>query len=113
MKPLVDRRRKVRICELFPTKIKGADPQGNLYEIDTVLENLSASGLYVRMAQKVQEGDKLSIRIKLPPVSEVGAPGLNVLTEGDVLRVDCLESDSFGVAVVFTRSVRFTRYRVV
>lgn len=103
----VERRSKVRNYEPFPAKVQCTDPNGDLFEIDTVLDNLSTSGLYLRMAQKVQEGDQLSIRIKLPPVSDVAAPGLNVSTEGEVLRVDCLKSDSFGVAV------RFTRYRVL
>ena len=103
----VERRGKVRNYEPFSVKVQYADPNGNFFEIDTVLDNLSTSGLYLRMAQKVHAGDKLSIRINLPPVSDVAAPGLNVSTEGEVLRVDPLRNDKFGVAV------RFTRYRVL
>ena len=102
-----ERREKARVCEHVPARVQGADPTGNPFEIDTLLDNLSASGLYMHMAQKVQQGDKLSIRIKLPPVADVTSPGLDVSTEGEVLRVDPLESDSFGVAV------RFTRHRVL
>jgi hypothetical protein len=102
-----ERRQKMRVCEIFFAKVQGADPRGNPFEIAAVLENLSTSGLYMRIAQKVQEGDKLSIRIKLPPVSDLTAPGLDVAAEGEVLRVDRLEKDSFAVAV------RFTRHRVL
>jgi hypothetical protein len=101
-----ERRDKTRVYERFSAKVQGADAEGSPFEMDTVLENLSSSGLYMRMARKVQEGDNLSIQIKLPPVSDVAAPGLRVAAQGEVLRVNCL-NDDYGVAV------RFTRHRVL
>jgi hypothetical protein len=93
----------VRVYEPFPLKVQGADPTGSLFEIDTVSENLSSSGLYLRMAKTVEKGDKLSIRIKFPPVANDNAPGLNVAASGEVQRIDRLDNDTFGVAVRFTR----------
>ncbi len=102
-----ERRYKARVYEPYAVRVQGTDPTGSLFEINTVLENLSTSGLYLRMAKPVEKGDKLSIRIKIPPVSDDTAPGLHVAASGEVQRIDRLDNDTLGVAV------RFTRHRVL
>ena len=97
-----ERREKARILDSFSARVQGIDLKGRRFELDAVLENLSSSGLYMRVREMVREGDQLSIRIHVPPVSDLTAPGLNVAAQGEVLRVDRL-TDDYGVAVRFKR----------
>ena len=97
-------RRQERIYEPFPVMVRGVDATGETFEINTVLDNLSASGLYVRLERRIEPGTKLFaiVHISMSP-PEVPAP--HVAVRGVVLRVEPLPDDTWGVAV------RFTRYR--
>src|SRR5688572_7498432 len=97
-------RRQERIYEPFPLVVRGVDASGETFEINTVLDSLSASGLYVRLERRVAPGTKLFAIVHIstsPP--EVPAP--HVAVRCVVLCVEPQPDGTWGVAV------RFTRYR--
>ena len=96
-----ERRRKPRIYKPFIAKIRGIDADGKPFEVDTVLDDLSASGLYLRLQKIVKKDATLYINIQLSLSRE--RPGPVVETEGVAVRVEPRPSGFFGLAVEFTK----------
>ena len=97
-------RRQEPIYEPFPVMVRTVDASGESFEIRTVLESFSASGLCIRLERRVDLGTKLFALVRLstsPP--EVRAPCVAV--RGSVLHAEPQPDGMWGVAV------RFTRYR--
>jgi PilZ domain len=97
-----ERRRQERIYEPFPVTIRSVDASGEAFEIQTVLDNFSASGFRVRLARRVERGARVFAIVRLstsPP--EVPAPRLAV--RGAVLAVEPQRDGTWSVAVNFTR----------
>ena len=97
-----ERRTKPRICEGFPAKVSGTDTWGHPFNTDVLLENLSASGLYLTSSKKVKQGSRLSVVICLSSVEGRQDPGACVATRGIVVRVDSKHRANYGLAVEFT-----------
>jgi len=97
-----ERRHKPRIYEPFPVWVRGIDKRGQAFETDTLIENLSASGLYMSLPQNVNQGSNLFVVIKF----STRKPGPRVAARGVVLRVDPKPDEYSGVAVAI-RQVRF------
>ena len=98
-----ERRGKPRICEPFPATVQGVNAQGEPFELSAVLDNLSAGGLYLRLAHCITEGTKLFVTIRLSFAAmdeEVSAS--RVATHGVVLRAEPMLSGACGVALRFT-----------
>lgn len=76
--------------------------KGQPLDIDTVLDNLSVGGLYVRIPRRMEPGARLAVGIRL---SEPGAgqPAARIATRGVVLRVETTSGGGHGVAVAFER----------
>jgi hypothetical protein len=98
-----ERRRKVRIYESFPARVEGTDAEGNSFEIETVVDDLSAGGARLQMPRLVVEGQKLSLSLTVPAASEGEFKGLRVAAYGVVRRVDSLPSGLLSLAIEFTR----------
>ena len=99
----VERRRKVRIYEPFPAKVEGTDADGNFFEIETVVDDLSAGGALLQMPRQVAEGEKLSISLTVPAASEGELKGLRVAAYGVVRRVNPWPNGLLSLAMEFTR----------
>ncbi len=67
----MERRSKLRIYDPFPVVIGGVDARGVGFKAATVIDNLSASGLYVRLARSLGTGTELAFTIQL---SILGTP---------------------------------------
>ena len=93
-----------RIYEPFPVMVRGVGASKETFEINTVLDNFSASSLYVRLERRIEPGIKLFaiVHVSMSP-PEVPAPRVTV--RGVVLRTEPQPDGTWGVAV------RFTRYR--
>ena len=61
----VERRSKPRIDEHFPAKVRGVDTAGKAFKAETVIDNLSAGGVYLRLARPVSPGADLFVIIRL------------------------------------------------
>lgn len=97
-----ERRAKARVRTPFPATVRGTNADGESFETDTHLNNLSAGGLHLQLAQPVKEGVKLFIIVWLAPApsSEVSTP--RVALRGTVLRVEPAADGAYGVAVAIT-----------
>jgi c-di-GMP-binding flagellar brake protein YcgR len=102
----VERRDDPRISNPFPVRVEGVDTDGNVFEVQTVLDNLSSGGLYVRLFRTVKPGVKLSIRFRFlnGPAAEESTPC--VVAQGVVVRTEPKVGGACGVAVMF-KSRRF------
>jgi hypothetical protein len=102
----VERRAKARVAIPFPATVRGLNANGETTETDTHLNNLSAGGLHLRLAQPINQGANLFIIIWLgsSPKRELGTP--RVAVRGIVSRVEPESAGAYGVAVAI-RQYRF------
>ena len=103
MPPIPERRRKPRIDIPFPAKVKGVDANGEAFETNSVLDNFSAGGLYLRLACSLNQGAELLVFVELPTASEDKAGASLIETKGVVLRAEPKPDGACGVAVGFER----------
>jgi hypothetical protein len=105
----LERRSKPRVSVPFRATVQGTDVDGVYFELTTNLDNLSAGGLYLRLANEVRVGSRLLVNVHLNAHGDTMlAEGCLVLeVYGPVARVDPVACDSYGVAVTFSNSVLF------
>jgi hypothetical protein len=100
---LEERRRKPRIFEYFPVKVRGMDANGEAFELDATLDNLSAGGLYMRLTRRMEADGRLFIVIRLSAATtdKVSAP--HIAVRGRVVRAEQQSPGTYGLAIAFTR----------
>ena len=98
-----DRRRKPRIHEPFAARVRGIDGRGDPFEVEAVLDNLSAGGLYMWLKRHVEEGLQIFVLFRLATRLTPEVKGLRVAAQGRVLRSELRPDGACGVAVVFER----------
>jgi hypothetical protein len=100
---LEERRRKPRIFEYFPVKVRGVDASGEAFELDATIDNLSAGGLYMRLTRRMEANGRLFIVIHLSAAftDKISAPRIAV--RGRVVRAEQQSSGTYGLAIAFTR----------
>ncbi len=98
---LIERRNLPRIATPFPATVRGVDQAGDRFRIDTVLDNFSAAGLYLRLARPIEPGTTLFVvvRFTIAPAAGPAAPG--VAARGVVVWAEP-QPGAWGVAVKFT-----------
>jgi hypothetical protein len=100
-----DRRQNARIYLPFPAVVEGVNTSGEHFKVDTVLDNLSKDGLYVRLFPSVAQGSEITVVFRLSTAAvETSSP--RVAIKGTVLRVDERPGGAFGIAIQF-KSPRF------
>lgn len=92
---LEERRAKPRLKEPFPTRAWGTDAAGRTFEIDGVLDNISSTGLYLRIPRQMKSGAELSVVIKFLN----GQDGATALLLGQVLRDEPQPDGDHGLAL--------------
>lgn len=102
----VERRRNPRTNLPFHVKVHGIDDAGKKFSIETVVDNISGSGLYLRMLPYVEEGAKLVMDIQLKTAHQLSDEGRHFSVDGTVVRSEKLAGGASGVAVSFAK-VRF------
>jgi hypothetical protein len=101
-----ERRSKLRILMPFHAKVKGLDSGGHEFIVETVLDNISADGLYMRLVPNVAVGSNLWIDVGLHTTSHVTEDSPRFSVDGIVLRTEEKPGGAHGVAVSFAK-VRF------
>ncbi len=96
-----ERRGKPRICVPFHAKVKGVDEKGDAFDVDTVLDNISGDGLYLRLMPCVEQGTKLSLVLGLHSASKATDGDARFSIDGVVRRVEKRTGGACGVAVTF------------
>ncbi len=104
--PNRERRNKLRISVPFHARVKGMDLNGNEFMVETVLDYISADGLYMRILPSVKIGATLAIDVGLHTTSHVTEDTPRFSVDGSVLRTDVKPGGACGVAVSFAK-VRF------
>ena len=82
-----ERRDKLRIVGPYPAIVRGTDESGERFEADTVVDNLSAGGLFLRLSEKVSKGARLFILCQLSTSPDDGLPPPRVAIRGRVVRL--------------------------
>ena len=96
------RRGRARIYEPFPVIIRSVDASGKAFEVQTVLDDFSASGFRVRLERQVNPGTKVFAVVRLSTSApEVPAP--RVAVRGVVFSAEPQSDGTWRVAVTFTR----------
>lgn len=98
-----DRRTTLRIDVPFHANVQGVDSTGDYFSIETVLDNISRDGLYMRMMPDVKIGARLSIDVGLYTASHLTETAPRFSVEGVVLRKETKAGGAAGVAVSFVK----------
>src|SRR5215510_10127259 len=68
----VERREKSRFAQDFLARVWGVDAEGDVFGLDCVIENISASGLYLTLPRKLRPFSEVSLAVHvLKATSEV------------------------------------------
>jgi hypothetical protein len=95
-----ERRVKPRFICKCPTRIRGHDNNGQLFEEEGTAINLSRSGVYVILNREIPIGMELSLRIAFPTgLLKLGTSKLAV--RGVVVRGEVHSETTYGIAVKF------------
>ena len=95
----LERRAKIRISEPFPTTVSGIDSSGEPFELDCVLENISSTGLYLKIPRQLEQGSEVTMLVKL---SSAPSSGAGAAIRGVALRSDPQADESWGLAVAIS-----------
>ncbi len=98
-----ERRSSARIGAAYPARLRGVDVNGEPFKEETVLQDLSAGGSYLRLNRMVRAGAQVSLAVWLSTAESTGAPVLRLGARGRVTRVEPQWDGSYGVAVEFLR----------
>jgi hypothetical protein len=97
-----ERRVKPRIDVPFPVTVYGVDAKGEAFKVQTVLDNISAGGLYMRLWPRIEPGATLFIISRFSTSPETEGPAPRVALYGAVLRAEFKCGCTCGVAVAFS-----------
>ena len=97
-----ERRSHPRVQIRFPATVKGVDANGKAFETETLLENLSANGLYLELDQQVSASAEVwvTIHLALGPTTGLRIP--RVAVRGFTKRAEPQPDGKTGLAVLIT-----------
>ena len=98
----VERRKKPRVCNPFGVMVRSVNAKGEAFTSETVVDNLSAGGMYVRIPERVPKGARVFSVLQFPVASTGHPAGSRVALTGVALRSDQGLRLS-GLAVTFKR----------
>lgn len=98
---LGERRSKPRIYLPFPAKVRGIDASGREFEAETVLDNLAANSLYLRIMYPLKERVELDVVFGLSATASGKITSPRVKVRGTVLRTEQKPGGVCGVVVAF------------
>ena len=90
-----ERRGKLRVKEPFPARIWGVDSGDLPFNFDCVIDNISSSGLYLRMPRQMPQGGEVRLIVHLlsGPTSAASAR-----ISGEILRDEPQPDGKHGIA---------------
>lgn len=95
-----ERRAKARISEPFPARIWGVDSGDLPFNVDSVIDNISSTGVYLKTPREVGNGSevKLIVHMLSGPSS-----GVTASLQGRVLRSEPQSDGKYGLAVEISK----------
>jgi hypothetical protein len=96
----LERRRKPRLKEPFPARLWGVDSGDLPFNVGCVLDNISSTGLYLRVPKLVDAGSEVRLIVHLlhGPTS-----GVTASVQGRVVRTESQTDGSHGLAIAISR----------
>jgi hypothetical protein len=100
---LIERRSGSWIAMPFRVTLCGVDQAGDRFRIDTVLDNFSAAGLYLRLVRPIEPGATMFVvvRFTIAPAARPAAPGM--AARAVVVWAKPQPGGVWGIALKFTR----------
>jgi len=98
-----ERRNTPRIYGSFPVRVRGRDSRGVRFEVDSVIDNLSATGLYVRIPKLVARGAHLFVVFRISGADSRHVPAVRIAARLLVTRAEPQPDEATGVGGVFLR----------
>lgn len=98
-----ERRASPRTHTSFAVTIRGNDAHGKALDFDTMLDNLSGSGMYVRIPRRFERGEPVAVGIRFAETGTLDRVA-RVAARGIVVRVDPTPDGAFGLAIAFTKT---------
>jgi hypothetical protein len=97
-----ERRGKKRFRGALPVRVRGTDVDARQFQAQTLLDDLSASGLYMQLPFRVTRGIRLlmTIRYVMPVAGEDSAH--TIVASGIVRRTEDRPGGLYGIGVEFT-----------
>lgn len=83
--------------------VRGRDEQGEIFTEATILDNVSAGGLYVKLLHKVHAGETLFVVFRLTTRKSQDIQVPCVATRGQVCRIESAGENTTGVGISFQR----------
>jgi hypothetical protein len=106
-----ERRAKARITHPFPSTVRGVGDAGAPFKCMTVIDNLSADGIYLSLCQRLEVGAALSVVIHVAGLTPGDGPEPHVFFDGVVCRVDGAGRGHYGYAVASRgHQLRYLRF---
>jgi hypothetical protein len=96
-----ERRRHVRLEDPFPARVQGIDADGNAFDLEVKIDDVSAGGLHMGLPHCVPVGAKLSTTISFTTVTMARSRAPRLAIHGTVLRTDCRTEGTCAVAIEF------------
>ena len=95
-----ERRQKARISEPFPARIWGVDSGDLPFNVDSVIDNMSSTGLYLKTPRAVGSGSevKLIVHLLSGPTS-----GATAAVHGRILRSELQADGNYGLAIAISK----------
>ena len=95
-----ERRSKPRIAGSYPARVQGCDINGREFSVQCCVENISASGVYVKCGEDLSEGSKVSLRVYLAVNRDTGS---TVEAHGRVVRIETSSDGHHGLGIAIDR----------
>ena len=92
-----ERRGKQRLRNPLPARVWGIDSEGEIVGFDCLLDNLSSSGLFLKIPRSLRPSSQISLVVRL-----LNGSGLMAAIRGKVLRDEPQLDGSRGIAVRIT-----------
>jgi hypothetical protein len=96
----LERRAKHRVSEPFPARIWGVDSGELPFNIDVVLDNISSTGLYLRVQREMKIGNEVRLIVHFLSGPTTGS---TATISGEILRNEPQPDGRHGIAVAIKR----------
>jgi hypothetical protein len=100
---MMERRASPRVEAPFVSRLRGVDGMGQRFRDDTLLDNLSGGGVYLRTQRMLVEGTDVTLAVRLSTAPPGDRPVLRLAARGIVVRVEPQPDGGSGVGIEFKR----------
>lgn len=95
----IERRGKPRLMCALPAIVRGTDSNGTKFQTAGTVENLSATGLFLRLERPVEQGCRLCVIFCFAAAAPNEGTGPNIAVHGIVLRSELAENSNCRAAI--------------